>query len=131
MFPVLNSLPHSEITACDISEKMLEKYPKEAKKKVVDLEEKFPFEDDSFDLAFCFFTLEHIENIEKFFNETYRILSNDGQIFIGHFFFFFLFERTANQIKFKIQQYKRSTEDIEKVMKECFFNVDIVPMNDK
>jgi ubiquinone/menaquinone biosynthesis C-methylase UbiE len=38
MFPVLNSLPHSEITACDISEKMLEKYPKEAKKLVVDLE---------------------------------------------------------------------------------------------
>jgi ubiquinone/menaquinone biosynthesis C-methylase UbiE len=38
MFPALNSIPHSEITACDISEKMLEKYPKEAKKKIVDLE---------------------------------------------------------------------------------------------
>jgi hypothetical protein len=38
MFPVLNSLPHSDIAACDISEKMLEKYPKEAKKKIVDLE---------------------------------------------------------------------------------------------
>jgi ubiquinone/menaquinone biosynthesis C-methylase UbiE len=38
MFPTLNSIPHSEITACDISEKMLEKYPKEAKKKIVDLE---------------------------------------------------------------------------------------------
>ena len=131
MFPVLNSLPHSEITACDISEKMLEKYPKDAKKKVVNLEESFPFEDNSFDLAFCFFTLEHIENIENFFNETYRILSSDGQIFIGHFFQRREFERTANQMKFKIQQYKRSTEDIEKIMKECFFNVDIVPMNDK
>jgi ubiquinone/menaquinone biosynthesis C-methylase UbiE len=61
---------------------MLEKYPKEAKKKLVDLEESFPLEDDSFDLAFCFFTLEHIENIQNFFDETYRILSNDGQIFI-------------------------------------------------
>jgi ubiquinone/menaquinone biosynthesis C-methylase UbiE len=38
MFTTLNSLPHSEITACDISEKMLEKYPKEAKKKIVNLE---------------------------------------------------------------------------------------------
>ena len=131
MFSVLNSIPHSEIVACDISEKMLEKYPKEAKKKIVDLEEKFPFEDNSFDLAFCFFTLEHIENIENFFNETYRILSDDGQIFIGHFFQRREFERTANQIKFKIQQYKRSTEEIEKIMKECFFNVDIVPMSDK
>jgi hypothetical protein len=34
-------------------------------------------------------------------------------------------------MKFKIQQYKRSTEDIEKVMKECFFSVDIIPMSDK
>jgi hypothetical protein len=34
-------------------------------------------------------------------------------------------------MKFKIQQYKRSTEDIEEIMKECFFNVDIVPMSDK
>ncbi|MBO7094797.1 class I SAM-dependent methyltransferase [bacterium] len=82
MFSTLNSLPHLKIVACDISEKMLEKYPKEAQKKVVNLEESFPFDDNSFDLAFCFFTLEHIENIENFFNETYRILSNNGQIFI-------------------------------------------------
>ena len=34
MFPALNKIPHSEIVACDISEKMLEKYPKEAKKKM-------------------------------------------------------------------------------------------------
>ena len=77
MFPALNSLPHTEITACDISEKMLEKYPNQAKKKIVDLEENFPFDDNSFDLAFCFFTLEHIQNIENFFNETYRTLSKD------------------------------------------------------
>jgi ubiquinone/menaquinone biosynthesis C-methylase UbiE len=100
MFSVLNSIPHSEITACDISEKMLEKYPKEAKKKIVNLEEDFPFENNSFDLAFCFFTLEHIENIENFFNETYRILSDDGQIFIGHFFQRREFERTANQMNY-------------------------------
>jgi hypothetical protein len=34
-------------------------------------------------------------------------------------------------MKFKIQQYKRSTEDIEQIMKEYFFNVDIIPMSDK
>jgi ubiquinone/menaquinone biosynthesis C-methylase UbiE len=82
MFPVLNALPHTEITACDISEKMLDKYPSLAKKQIANLEETFPFDDNSFDLAFCFFTLEHIKNAENFFNETYRILSSDGQIFI-------------------------------------------------
>jgi len=44
---------------------------------VVDLEQTFPVEDSSFDLAFCFFTLEHIKNIENFFEETYRILDNE------------------------------------------------------
>ena len=131
MFPVLNSLPHSEITACDISEKMLEKYPKEAKKKVVDLEENFSFDDDSFDLAFCFFTLEHIQNIENFFDETYRILSNDGQIFMWHFFQRREFEWSANQVKFKIKQYKRSTEEIQKVAESSWFFVEVVPMSDK
>ena len=131
MFPVLNSLPHSEITACDISEKMLEKYPKEAKRKIVDLEWKFSFEDNSYDLAFCFFTLEHIQNIGNFFNETYRILSEKWQIFIWHFFQRREFEWSANQMKFKIQQYKRSSEDISQIMKDCFFNVDIIPMTDK
>jgi len=131
MFPVLNSLPHSEITACDISEKMLEKYPKEAKKKIINLEEIFPFEDNSFDLAFCFFTLEHINNIENFFSETYRILSNDGQIFIWHFFQRREFERSINQKKFKIQQYKRSTDEISEVAKKCFFDISIIPLYDK
>jgi ubiquinone/menaquinone biosynthesis C-methylase UbiE len=82
MFQTINSIPHSEITACDISEKMLEKYPNQAKKNIVDLETSFPFDENSFDLAFCFFTLEHIKNIENFFNEVYRILSKEGQIFI-------------------------------------------------
>ena len=95
------------------------------------MEQVFPFDDNSFDLAFCFFTLEHIQNIENFFNEVYRILSVNGQIFIGHFFQRREFERTANQTKFKIKQYKRSTEEILQIMEECFFGVDIVPMNDK
>lgn len=131
MYPVLSSIPHTQITACDISENMLKRYPKEAKKEIIDLEQSFPFKDWSFDLAFCFFTLEHIKNIEDFFKETYRILSDNGQIFIGHFFQRREFEWNANQKKFKIQQYKRSTEEISQIMKECFFNVDIIPMSDK
>lgn len=131
MFSVLNMIPHSEIMACDISEKMLENYPKWVKKKIVNLEWVFPFKDSSFDLAFCFFTLEHIKNIENFLNETYRILSEDGQIFLWHFFQRREFERFVDKKKFKIQQYKRSTEEISQIMKECFFNIDVVPMSDK
>lgn len=131
MFSVLNKLPHSEITACDISKKMLERYPKSAKKQLVDLEQKFPFDNNSFDLAFCFFTLEHIQNIENFFNESCRILSNNGQIFIWHFFQRREFEWSANQKKFKIKQYKHSTEEIQKIAENYGFSVEVVPMSDK
>ena len=131
MFQPINSIPHTEITACDISEKMLEKYPKPAKKQIADLEKTLPFDDNSFDLAFCFFTLEHIKNIEKFFNETYRILWNEGQIFIWHFFQRREFERSANQKKFKIQQYKRSTQEIKEFAENSGFSTEIIHMNDK
>ena len=120
MFSVLNKIPHGEITACDISEKMLEKYPKEAKKKIVNLEEVFPFDDNSFDLAFCFFTLEHIQNIENFFNETYRILSDDGQIFIGHFFQRREFEWTANQKNSKFSNTNAQLKILNKLWKNVF-----------
>ena len=131
MFQTINSIPHTEITACDISENMLARYPKFAKKQIVNLEELFPFDNDSFDLAFCFFTLEHIQNIENFFNETYRILSNNGQIFVWHFFQRREFERSANQKKFKIQQYKRPTQEIQQSAENSWFSVEIVPMNDR
>ena len=131
MFPVLNKIPHSDITACDISERMLERYPKSAKKEIINLEWNFPFKDNSFDLAFCFFTLEHIQNIENFLDETYRILSGDGQIFIWHFFQRREFERSVNQIKFKIKQYKRSTGEIEKIAKNSWFSMETIQMSDK
>ena len=131
MFPILNSLPHKSITACDISEKMLERYPNWVNKKIVDLEQTFPFDDSSFDLAFCFFTLEHIQNIDNFFEETYRILNNEWQIFIWHFFQRREFERSANQKKFKIQQFKRSTQDIQEIAESIWFNVEIISLSDK
>lgn len=131
MFDVLNKIPHSSITACDISEKMLGRYPKSAQKQIVDLENPLPFEDNSYDLAFCFFTLEHIQNIENFFNEAYRILSKKWQIFIWHFFQRREFERTANQKRFKIKQFKRSTDEIEKEMINSWFFVETIPLSDK
>lgn len=130
MFNVLNRIPNVSITACDISENMLNLYPSWAIKKVVDLEEDFPFDDGVFDLAFCFFTLEHINNIDHFFTEVERILTKDGQIFIGHFFQRREFEWSSNKKKFKIQQYKRSSENIQEIAEAAWFNVEIVPLND-
>jgi ubiquinone/menaquinone biosynthesis C-methylase UbiE len=43
-------------------------------KVVCDLNERLPFDEDSFDIATSFFVLEHVENIERLFEEVYRIL---------------------------------------------------------
>ncbi|MDR0370095.1 MAG: class I SAM-dependent methyltransferase, partial [Candidatus Peribacteria bacterium] len=82
-------------------------------------------------MAICFFTLEHIENIQGFLSEIYRILKAEGKLFIGHFFQRREFERSANNKYFKIKQYRRSTEEIETAAKEAFFQTEIFPLYDK
>jgi ubiquinone/menaquinone biosynthesis C-methylase UbiE len=64
----------SSFTACDISEKFLQKHPGKIKKIICDLEEKLPLENGSIDLAFSFFVLEHIANLNTLFEEMERIL---------------------------------------------------------
>lgn len=65
-------------TACDISEKLLHLHPDagRVKKIVCDLEDTLPLEDQSFDLAFSFFVLEHISDLNHLFMEMERILKS-------------------------------------------------------
>lgn len=131
MFKELNPIPHNKYVVVDISKEMLARHPRGPKHLIADLEKKFPIEDESFDLAVCFFTLEHIENIQNFMEETFRILRPEGTLFIGHFFQRKLFERTANNQYFKIKQYKRTSEEIQKEAEYAFFQVEILPLFDK
>jgi len=72
-----------DITAVDLSEEML----KIAKKnypeiKTVQADAKaLPFPDSSFDVVICTFLIVHIRDIDKFFDEVYRVLKTGG-IFI-------------------------------------------------
>lgn len=50
--------------------------------KKVDLEEKFPIDDETFDGALCLNTLEHIFNYENIVSESARIMKHGG-VFIG------------------------------------------------
>ena len=77
MFKEINKIPHNKYIATDISKEMLSKHPRGPKHLVTDLEKDFPLEDEEFDLAFCFFTLEHIENLQHFLEECYRILKRE------------------------------------------------------
>ena len=68
IYKQLQKYPFKSFTACDIAEKLLKKHPdKNVKKIVCDLEAPLPFPDEAFDLALCFFVLEHIEDLDNFF----------------------------------------------------------------
>jgi SAM-dependent methyltransferase len=42
----------------------------------------YPFDNDEFDQIECFDVIEHLDNIPNVMQECYRILKNDGMVFI-------------------------------------------------
>lgn len=60
----------------------IDMYPTEATTHVCNLEEHWPFEDNSFDEVYCKCILEHIGNIDNFSKECYRILRPGGRLYI-------------------------------------------------
>ncbi|MDD2537581.1 MAG: class I SAM-dependent methyltransferase [Candidatus Absconditabacteria bacterium] len=131
MYKELSIIPHSTYVACDISREMLLNHPKGPQHLVANLEEKLPLDDESFDIAVCFFTLEHIEKSEEFLAECYRILKDGGKLFIGHFFQRREFKRSAKNRNFKIKQYKRETADIVEEATFAGFTTEVLPLYDK
>ncbi|MEI7562665.1 MAG: class I SAM-dependent methyltransferase [bacterium] len=76
MYTLLHKNHFKSYTACDISDKLLALHPggKKIKKILADLDHEFPFADESFDLAFSCFVVEHLTDLDHFFLELYRIL---------------------------------------------------------
>ena len=123
MYEALNNIPHGTYIALDISKEMLLKHPRGPKHLVADLEKKLPLNDDSFDIAVSFFTIEHVENLGNFFSEVYRILRPEGKLFLGHFFQRREFEWTAKKRNFKIKQFRRTTEELQEEAEKLSLNL--------
>ena len=131
MYEQLMKISPDEYIACDCAEKLLAKHPSKGLKVICDLQQDWTmFEDESFDLLCAFFLLEHIEDLEHFFAEAYRVLKPNGQILIGHFLQRRLFLWNINAKRFKIVQYPHTIEEIEKEAKEIWFFTGIMPLHD-
>lgn len=117
--------PFNSFTACDIAEKLLKKHPtwKNVTKAVCDLEDTLPFPDESFDLAFCFFVLEHISDLESFFAELYRIIKTWWTVIMWYFLQRREFVWKADKDQFKISLYPHRIQDIQKAAEKAFFQV--------
>lgn len=70
----------AQVTALDVSEKILEVLKRKNKKiaTVVGEAENLPFENESFDLVVSAFLIVHLKDPARFFDEVYRVLKPGG-----------------------------------------------------
>lgn len=128
MFKYFEKIAFWKYVACDIAEKLLKRHPNKwlkIQKIICDLEDKLPFDENSFDIATSFFVLEHIKNIKWLFEEIHRILKPNGRWIIWHFLQRREFERESGKgkdhIKFKIEQYAYRLNELKEIAEYNFF----------
>jgi ubiquinone/menaquinone biosynthesis C-methylase UbiE len=79
-------LSGAQVTALDISEKILELLKRKNKKitTVVGEAENLPFENESFDIVTAAFLIVHLKDPKIFFDEVYRVLKPDGLFLVSN-----------------------------------------------
>lgn len=78
----------ARVHALDFSEGMIEKArekvkPENVRFSVADLTQRWPCDDQSYDLIVCNLVLEHIEDLAFIFSESSRVLEANGQFLIN------------------------------------------------
>lgn len=115
----------AEVTAIDVSQKMLDElYKKNSKiKTIVGDAESLPFPDDSFDFVIAVFLIVHLKNPSMFFKEAYRILKDDGKLLITN-----INQKEPPEIKtkdgiIKIESYYHQSKNIIEALERFAFGV--------
>ena len=98
--------------AFDVAELLLKRAPSRVEKVVGDIENPWPFEDESIDVALAFFILVHLRDLEHFMQETHRVLKDGGNMIILHNFQRREYVYELPDETFKIQDYHWKPEDI-------------------
>ncbi len=96
----------------DIAEKLLKRAPGRVEKVVADIEETWPFEDATFDIALCFFTILHISDLQHLFDEAYRVMKPGAKLVILQNYQRRSYEYSINGKNFKIRDRSHSHHDI-------------------
>lgn len=109
----------------DISENMLKNTSSYVETIHSDLNGNIPLEDENWDIIISLFTLLHIDNIENFFKEVYRILKKDWTFILFHHIERKNYIYKKWKEKFKINTNKWSYKQIEKILEYNFFKFNI------
>lgn len=131
LYQKLHTLNYENYIACDISQKFLKRYPGKVEKIVCDLDSKFPFDSNFFDLAVSFFVIEHISDLENFLSESYRILKVWWKLVLWYFLQNREFVWKFDWKSFKIKMYKHRIDEIKAIAENCFFDVSLSPVYEK
>jgi len=105
----------------DISENMLNQTKSYVKKIKHDLNYPFPLEDKTADVVISLFTLLHIDNLQNFFEEVYRIMKDDGVFILFHHIERKNYIYKEGKNKYKISTNKWSYKEIEDLLEYNFF----------
>lgn len=117
----------AKVTACDISPEMVkrtrEKFPniEVVEGDIYDL----PFKDRQFDMVIATFVIVHLRDLQKAFDEVYRVLKKGGQ-----FAFTNINQRKAPKLKvgklkeIVITSFYHRPQDVTKALEESFFDLE-------
>jgi len=105
----------------DISENMLNQTKSYVRKIKHNLNLPFPLEDNSADVVLSLFTLIHIDNLQNFFEEVYRIMKENGVFVIFHHIERKNYVFKDGNKEYKIESNKWSYKQIEDLLEYNFF----------
>ena len=120
----------AEVTALDVSEKMLEEIKKKLKRNLTEINlvagdcESMSFEDDSFDIVVSAFHIVHLKDLKRFFDEVYRVLKPDGKFLVTN-----INQKRPPEIKTKdgmieIESFYHRPEKVREVLEELAFGIE-------
>lgn len=114
----------------DIADQLLKRAPSRVEKVVWDIEWERPFADHSVDVILCFFVLVHIRDITHLFREAKRVLKDWGTMIVLHNYQRRSYVYTLPWDTFKIEDYHRRDEDVEKAAESSWFTIDWVVLEE-
>lgn len=115
----------AEVTALDVSEKMLIELNRKNKKikTVVGDAESLPFENETFDIVSAAFLIVHLKDPTRFFDEVYRILKNGGLFLVTN-----INQKDPPRIKahdheFIVESYYHRPERVKEIIESLAFGI--------
>ena len=115
----------------DCAELLLKRAPSRVERVIGDIEDTWPFEDGSIDVALCFFVLLHVRDIHHLMSEAKRVLKPTGNLIILHNFQRREYVYELPNDTFKIQDYHWKQSDVKTAAEEAGFHVEQILLEEK